>query len=72
MATCVSSYLLEKALAEYVAQGFLARFENGGTMIVLYHQNEEVARFLNSGIITADFIQGECFAHNLKCHGVII
>ena len=63
--------LLKKALDKYIEQNFKASFENGGTMIVLYHDNEEIGRFLKcERIINSGFIQCECEAHLTNCHGI--
>jgi len=67
----MSTDLLAKALDKYVAQNFKLAFENGSTMLVLYHDNEEIGRFLKCDkIINSDFIQCECEAHLTARHGV--
>lgn len=67
----MSTDLLLKALDKYVAQGFKLALENGSTMLVLYHENEEIGRFLKCNqIINSDFIQCECESHLTNRHGV--
>jgi hypothetical protein len=68
----MSTDLLAKALDKYVAQNFKLAFDKCGTILVLYHDNEEIGRFLKcERIINSDFIQQECETHLTNCHGVI-
>jgi hypothetical protein len=59
--------VLDKALDKYSLQGFELK-EDGDDFLVLYHQDEEVARFTQLGAIPA-FIQTECEMHLSMQHG---